>query len=107
MYLEQKRITTELIKSAQTTFYIQKVLECGKDLKALFKVIDSLQGRNKVSILPAFDSPMDVAEEFSELFFKKIVDIRDKLDKTDETPDQLLHVKTVLSQAEVELPNRL
>ena len=96
MYLDQKKVTADLIKAAKLSFYTDKVLECGKDQKALFKVIDSLQGRNKTSILPTYDTPMDAAEEFSEFFFKKISNIRDKLDNSEDISDQALHNRTVL-----------
>ena len=80
MYLDQKKITSELIKKSKRTYYTDKVLECGKDQKALFKLIDNLQGKSPTAILPSVDCPLDAAEEFSEFFFQKICDIRDKLD---------------------------
>ena len=103
IYLEQKKVVTDLIKQAKTNFYTQKVLECGKDQKALFRVIDSLQGRNKGCILPSFDTPTDAAEEFSEFFFRKISDIRDKLDNNDIDDPYIPHAKTVLP-LEVRVP---
>ena len=51
MYTEQKKtVVTDLIKSAKTNNYTQKVMECVKNQKALFKVIDILQGEIKVPL---------------------------------------------------------
>ena len=97
IYIGQKKVVSDIIKKAKTNYYTDKVLECGRDQKALFRVIDSLQGRNKSVVLPSFATPADAAKEFSDFFVHKICDIRNKLDSQDNTDTHVpLHKKTVL-----------
>ena len=43
------RIHKEVLR-AKSNYYTQNAVECGKDQKARFKVIDSFQGQNNGSI---------------------------------------------------------
>ena len=42
----------DMVKKAKDEFYAQKVHECEGDQKKLYKIIDSLMGREKPNILP-------------------------------------------------------
>jgi hypothetical protein len=96
MYLEQAHVVTEMIKAAKTSYFTDKVNECGRDQKALFRIIGELQGKKKCALLPDFPTAMDAAEKFSEFFQNKISTIRRKLDDADDCIDQPLHNQTVL-----------
>jgi hypothetical protein len=85
-----------MIKDAKTSFFTDKVTECGRDQKALFRIIDELQGKAKCALLPEFPSPGDAAEEFSEFFFNNIYAIREKLDSVSVPNNTPLHDRTVL-----------
>jgi hypothetical protein len=56
MYLEQKANVSKMISDAKTNYFTNKVLECGKDQKALFRVIDTLQGKDTSLNLPTHSS---------------------------------------------------
>jgi hypothetical protein len=97
MYMHQKKIVSEMIRKSKTDFYTNKVLECGRDQKALFKVINTLQGRDNTAALPSFSSPAVGAEAFSDFFCDKISGIRKKLDSQENMTNAApLHLKTVL-----------
>ena len=87
---------SNLIKQAKTEYYTNLVTECGKDQKALFRVINQIQGKSKSTALPDFASEQETADKFSKFFYDKIADIRQKLDSLHVPPNQPLHQKTVL-----------
>jgi hypothetical protein len=73
MYLEQAHVVNEMIKRAKTSYFTDKVNECGRDQKALLKIIGELQGKKKCALLPDFPTAMDAAEEFSDFLFTRLV----------------------------------
>ena len=76
-----------MIHTGKNNYFIEKVMECGKDKKAFYRVIDSLhrvidslhrvidslQYRNRAALLPILQPLLiGAAEEFSEFFFTRI-----------------------------------
>ena len=39
MYIDQKNIVSDMIQTAKNNYFTEKVMECGKDQKALYRVI--------------------------------------------------------------------
>ncbi len=79
MYVTQRQIVQSLIKEAKSLHHSSQVEECGKDAKQLFKVVNKLLNRNKASPLPEHQSCRDLANQFSQYFVNKILNIRANL----------------------------
>ena len=86
MYLAQKRKLKALIHNTKANYYNNKILECGKDQKALYKVMNGLLHREPRKNLPS-GSPLELAKSFNEFFIAKIDRIRDNLPQPSENAD--------------------
>ena len=53
-----------------------KISDCNGDQKKLFKIVDTLLGRNKEATLPKYDSPLNMAFVMNIFFIDKIDNIR-------------------------------
>ena len=70
-----------MLEKAKTTYYHNKITECGHDSRSLFRLMDSLLGREQEKHLPSVDSVMDAAGVFSSYFDEKVHKIRVNLDE--------------------------
>ena len=52
--------------------------DCNGDQKKLFKIVDTLLGRNKQTALPKYDSPLTMASVVKKKIIDKIDNIRDE-----------------------------
>ena len=86
IYKEARNNVTQLIKEAKTTYYTERIDECGDDQKALFGVLDEVLGRKKVQMLPPEIPPDEIPEKFSAFFHIKIANIRQTLDADEVLP---------------------
>ena len=57
----------------------KKISDCNGDQKKLFKIVDTLLGRNKQTTLPKYDSPLTMASVMNNFFIDKIDNIRAEL----------------------------
>ena len=71
----------QMLEKAKTTYYHNKITECGHDSRSLFRLMDSLLGREQEKHLPSMDSAMDTAGAFSSYFDEKVHKIRVNLDE--------------------------
>ena len=80
-YRETQMKYSRRLKAAKKLFYSNKILECGSDARALYRLVNNLMGKSDVPTLPKQKLPdRSVAEEFSVYFSTKIADIRSSLD---------------------------
>ncbi len=79
LYREHCKQTNTLLRQAHLDYYSQKVLECGRDQKEVFKITKHLMGGQNTTIYPQHDSAQDLAEKFNSFFCNKIKVIRDNL----------------------------
>ena len=49
------------ISNSKSEILQKKISDCNGDQKKLFKIVDTLLGRNKQTTLPKYDSPLTVA----------------------------------------------
>ena len=84
LYVNQCKFVTTLLKRAKAEYYQTKVIECKKDQKALFRVLNELMHRNNNDGNEiANDIPCDdLAERLNHYFIEKIDHIRDHLVNT-------------------------
>ena len=67
---------SRLLKAAKNLSYSNKILECGSDARALYRLVNNLMGKSDVPTLPKQKLPdQSFAEEFSVYFSTKIADI--------------------------------
>ena len=67
-------------QSAKSEYYYAHILDCGRDNRALFPLMDGLLGRGHGSIIPVMETLKDTVDSFSEFFSSKIQKIRNELD---------------------------
>ena len=53
-----------------------KISDCNSDQKKLFKIVDTLLGRNKEAMLPKYDSTLTMDSVMNNFFIDKIDNIR-------------------------------
>ena len=81
LYVNQCKFVTTLLKKAKAEYYQTKVIECKKDHKALFRVLNELMHRNNNDgneIANGIPSD-DLAKRLNHYFIEKIDHIRDHL----------------------------
>jgi hypothetical protein len=66
----------KLIHAAKNSYFSNKIEECGRDQRKLFKVAKSLLGESTEPKLPEHTSPKDLANDFPRFFTQKIDTIR-------------------------------
>ena len=84
---ELRKKTTVLARETKEQFYIKKIQEATNKPKELFKVINTLTDKEKVSILPKANSDSELANDFLHYFKNKISKIRESFsDNTSKSP---------------------
>ena len=78
MYCEQKNTVNKLIDQAKIKYYSCQINEKAGDQKQLFNVVNDLLQKSKKPLLPQSDSDEALAEQFSEFFSTKIMEIREQ-----------------------------
>ena len=64
------------ISNSKSEILQKKISDCNGDQKKLFKIVDTLLGRNKHTTLPKYDSPLTMASVMNNFFIDKIYNIR-------------------------------
>ena len=85
-FYQQRRHVANIIKQAQRSFYIEKLLENRTNFKEIFTITNKLLGRNDSSPLPPSEIPARLAQEFSDYFQDKINSIMLQLKPTTDCP---------------------
>ena len=80
IYTAAKKRVIKLIDSFKTAFNVSKVQNC-KNSSELYKLCNSLAGKENKIPLPNTHSIQDLPEIFNDFFSKKIADIRSELDR--------------------------
>lgn len=80
-YKLQKDIYSKQLKEEKTKCYSGLIIESGKDMSKLYKILNKWTGRELHNPLPDdLGSDKDMAEKFADFFVNKITAIRDSLD---------------------------
>ena len=75
----------DAIEKAKTTYYHNKITECGHDSRSLFRLMNSLLGREQEKHLPSMDLAMDTAGAFSSYFDEKVQAANSVFGRAEET----------------------
>ena len=76
MYSESCIDVKTAIRNSKSEILQKKISDCNGDQKKLFKIVDTLLGRNKHTTLPKYDSPLTMASVMNNFFIDKIDNIR-------------------------------
>ena len=76
MYSESCMDVKTAIRNSKSEILQKKISDCNGDQKKLFKIVDTLLGRNKQTTLPRCDSPLTMASVMNKFFIDKIDNIR-------------------------------
>ena len=85
-FYQQRRHVANIIKEAQRSFYIKKLLENRTNFTEIFTITNRLLGRNEPPPLPPSEDPARLAQEFSDFFHDKINSIMLQLKPTSDCP---------------------
>ena len=80
--VEKKKYNEILLESKQTTI-MNKVNQCNRDTKQLFRLVNEITSSTKDNPLPDGISNQELADQFADYFINKIQLIRDSLDNYD------------------------
>jgi hypothetical protein len=69
------------LKEAKSKHYSNLIQDCAGDSKKLFKVINSLCKERIDNQLPPYTCPRQLANDFGEYFCRKIILIKDKIQR--------------------------
>ena len=84
IYIHERKCLNSLISKSKKEFYQQHINESPCGQKALFKCVDNLLGRKKVTSLPTHDSAEELCERMADFFTNKIHAIHEELAKIQE-----------------------
>ena len=68
------------IKCTQNDYFSNKLNKVKKDPKATYKIINYLLNKTEEKILPEHSNPKNLANDFEEFFYKKVMDIRKNIE---------------------------
>ena len=80
-YKNLRNIYNHRLRVAKTFKLSKMISECGNDIGQLYRIIDSVTGRNKDNPMPSNISMEELTEKFADFFLDKIVRLRNELSK--------------------------
>ena len=69
-----------ILKATMEATLCEKIKECGRDSKILYKFVSNITGTTKINPMPNANSDEQLANEFAEFFIATINKIREDLD---------------------------
>jgi hypothetical protein len=79
IYRHQCTNVNKLLVKAKREYYCAKLSDCAGDQGQLYRLTRNLMGESSSAVLPASDSPSDLAQSFCDFFSTKITKIRDSI----------------------------
>lgn len=92
LYKNQCDTVNDLVDSSKSAYYSERILDCGTDQKALFRIISKLLHRENNNSLPKHESLSELSEQFSHYFVQKIRVIREGLSSHSQNVDVPLEI---------------
>ena len=75
LFVEARNEVNRLLRKVKKTYYNEKVVAVGSNIKRLYSVFDELLGKVKRHILPEGRSDLELANEFAEFFESKVASL--------------------------------
>ena len=83
-YINQKKVCAELVVTKQSHHYSKVIENAGTCQKTLFKIANTLLDKTKVKVLPPYNDPKELANNFNHYFVDKVKKIRNSIPKSTE-----------------------
>ena len=87
MFKAARLFVRELLATAKSQYYNNKIIDCNGNQKTVFSVVNKVLHRKTTVFPDIFDSDKEMAEEFNTFVYQKIQKIRDGF-----PPTNLTHV---------------
>ena len=78
-FYQQCRFVSNIIKTAQRTYYTEKLADNKINFKQIFEISNKLLYKNEPLLLPPTDNKKSLADQFNEFFITKIDKIMNRL----------------------------
>ena len=82
-YKNLRNMYNHRLRVAKRIRLSKMVHECGNDIGQLYRIIDSVTGRNMENLMPSNISREELKEKFADFFLDKIVRLRNELSEVD------------------------
>ena len=79
---ETGQICAEWTLTKQANHFTKIVNDAGKCQKTLFKIANEMLDKTKERVLPSYDDPKKLADEFNHFYINKVTKIRDSIPET-------------------------
>lgn len=87
VFLEQQKKCSKLVTDKRKQYFSDLITKCEGDQRALFKIVNTVMDKRKTTgILPEFNDPKTLANQFNNFYFNKVHQIRNKIQ-----PSTLVH----------------
>ena len=83
-YINQKKVCAELAVLKQSVHYNKLIENAGTCQKSLFKIANNLLDKSKVKVLPSYNNPKQLANDFNKFFVDKVEKIRNSIPESTE-----------------------
>ena len=93
-FYQQRRYVSNVIKTAQKDFYVNKLSENKHDFKKVFKIANKLLFQNEEMPLPPCEDKKTLANQFNSFFMKKIEKIMETLVPTNTHPSNPVYLES-------------
>ena len=84
IFTDLRKKTTELAFSKKHRYFSSKIKDCSST-KELFSCVNQLLDNSKSEVLPSYQSPKELADQFNGFFKRKIHDIRKNFPQNEST----------------------
>ena len=91
-FYQQRRFVSNVIKTAQKDFYVNKLSENKHDFKKVFEIANKLLFRNEEMPLPPCEDKKTLANQFNSFFMTKIEKIMETLVPTNTHPSNPVYL---------------
>ena len=92
-FYQQCRFVSNIIKTAQRTYYTQKLADNKTNFKRIFEISNKLLYKNEPVPLPSTDNKKNLADQFNEFFITKIDKIMEGLVPTTSHPINKVYIE--------------
>ena len=108
-YRVQRISLNKLLYTSRVNYYSDKITECGRNTMRLFKIAKEFTSHNENPILPSYNDPNILANEFSGYFCNKVKKIRDgiTIDLSKNPPPETLYSGDKLTTLQILTPDEV
>jgi len=83
IFKDKCSLTGKLLHQTKQDYFSQKIEDCGSDHKQLFKLSNTLMGKQQEIVLPSSTSNTELSNMFAQFFINKVATIRNVLSQQD------------------------